>query len=119
MAESRFRELCLDLTGDFSRTREHDTGGFRCRNQRRTQPSATRNKLQRAARHACLMQIFTLSNAMIGVDPSRLRHDRVAGHEAAATWPVKIARGKFHGLMQSTAPSGACEGPSVCEPCTA
>ena len=28
---------------------------------------------------------------------------------AAATWPVKIANGKFHGLMQATTPSGKCE----------
>ena len=27
---------------------------------------------------------------------------------AAATWPVKIASGKFHGLMQATTPSGRC-----------
>ena len=30
----------------------------------------------------------------------------LAAASAAATWPVKIASGKFHGLMQTTGPSG-------------
>ena len=31
----------------------------------------------------------------------RLGNHRIAGGKAAPTWPVKIARGKFHGLMQA------------------
>ena len=33
---------------------------------------------------------------------------RLPAASAAATWPVKIASGKFHGLMQATGPSGRC-----------
>ena len=38
----------------------------------------------------------------------RLGEHRVAGGQRGATWPVKIASGKFHGLMHTTGPSGRC-----------
>ncbi len=46
---------------------------------------------------------------MSGVSSAGLATTAFPAASAAATWPVKIASGKFHGLMQATTPSGAGE----------
>ena len=46
---------------------------------------------------------------MSGVSSAGLAITELPAASAAATWPVKIASGKFHGLMQTTRPSGAGE----------
>ena len=60
-----------------------------------------------AARHARLVQDATAWAAISGVSSAGLASTALPAASAAATWPVKIASGKFHGLMQTTAPSGA------------
>ncbi|MCY1449229.1 hypothetical protein D9M71_659550 [compost metagenome] len=44
--------------------------------------------------------------AISGVCSAGLASTVLPAARAAATWPVKIARGKFHGLMHTTGPSG-------------
>ncbi|MNP40868.1 hypothetical protein D3C76_1345370 [compost metagenome] len=44
--------------------------------------------------------------AISGVCSAGLAKTGLPAARAAATWPVKIASGKFHGLMQTTGPSG-------------
>ncbi|MNN29944.1 hypothetical protein D3C81_1435700 [compost metagenome] len=44
--------------------------------------------------------------AISGVCSAGLASTGLPAASAAATWPVKIASGKFHGLMQTTGPSG-------------
>jgi hypothetical protein len=70
--------------------------------------AAARQELQHRARHARRMQ----RAHRLGGDQRRLLgglgEHRIAAASAAATWPVKIASGKFHGLMQTTGPSGLC-----------
>ena len=48
----------------------------------------------------------TASAATSGVCSAGLASTGLPAASAAATWPVKIASGKFHGLMQTTGPSG-------------
>ena len=51
---------------------------------------------------------------MSGVSSAGLAMTALPAASAAATWPVKIASGKFQGLMQAMTPSGAGEaGPKV------
>ena len=51
----------------------------------------------------------TASAAMSGVSSAGLAITELPAASAAAIWPVKIASGKFQGLMQTTRPSGAGE----------
>ena len=51
----------------------------------------------------------TASAAISGVSSAGLAITELPAASVAATWPVKIASGKFHGLMQTTRPSGAGE----------
>ncbi len=44
--------------------------------------------------------------AISGVSSAGLASTVLPAASAAATWPVKMASGKFHGLMQTTGPSG-------------
>ena len=46
----------------------------------------------------------TLSAAISGVSSAGLASTGLPATSAAATWPVKIASGKFHGLMQTIGP---------------
>ncbi len=50
----------------------------------------------------------TAAAATSGVCSAGFASTTLPAASAAATWPVKIASGKFHGLMHSTGPSGAC-----------
>ena len=50
----------------------------------------------------------TAAAATSGVCSAGLASTVLPAASAAATWPVKIASGKFHGLMQTTGPSGSC-----------
>ena len=50
----------------------------------------------------------TISAAISGVCSAGLASTGLPATSAAAIWPVKIASGKFHGLMQTTGPSGTC-----------
>ena len=50
----------------------------------------------------------TACAAISGVSSAGLASTGLPAASAAATWPVKIASGKFHGLMQTTGPSGRC-----------
>ena len=54
-------------------------------------------------------RMFTITPATSGVCSAGLASAQLPLASAAATWPVKIASGKFHGLMHSTTPSGRCE----------
>ena len=45
---------------------------------------------------------------MIGVCSAGLASTALPAARAAAIWPVKIASGKFHGLMQVQMPRGCC-----------
>ena len=51
----------------------------------------------------------TAAAATSGVCSAGLASTTLPAASAAATWPVKMASGKFHGLMQTTGPSGRCE----------
>ena len=51
-------------------------------------------------------RISTIRAAISGVSSAGLASTVLPAPSAAATWPVKIASGKFHGLMQTTGPSG-------------
>ncbi len=44
---------------------------------------------------------------MMGTSSAGLASTGLPAASAAATWPVKIASGKFHGEMQAMGPSGA------------
>ena len=46
--------------------------------------------------------------AISGVCSAGLASTVLPAASAAATWPVKMASGKFQGLMHSTVPSGRC-----------
>ncbi len=50
----------------------------------------------------------TACAAISGVSSAGLARTQLPAASAAATWPVKMAIGKFHGLMQMTVPSGRC-----------
>ena len=50
----------------------------------------------------------TASAAISGVSSAGLASTGLPATSAAATWPVKIASGKFHGLMHTTGPSACC-----------
>ena len=52
-------------------------------------------------------RIRTASAATSGVSSAGLASTGLPAASAAATWPAKIARGKFQGLMQTTGPSAA------------
>ena len=61
---------------------------------------------------------FTACAAISGVSSAGLAITALPAARAAATWPVKIDSGKFHGLMQATTPSGLCvsfDQPRACE----
>jgi hypothetical protein len=47
-----------------------------------------------------------MAAAVSGVCSAGLASTVLPAASAAATWPVKMASGKFHGLMASTTPSG-------------
>ena len=51
-------------------------------------------------------RIRTACAAISGVCSAGLASTVLPAASAAQTWPVKIARGKFHGLMHTTGPSG-------------
>ena len=53
------------------------------------------------------MEHSTARIAMIGVCSAGLASTALPAASAAAIWPVKIASGKFHGLMQVQMPRGA------------
>ena len=61
----------------------------------------------------------TASAAMSGVSSAGLARTALPATSAAAIWPVKIASGKFQGLMQVTTPSACCSGPKVVRACCA
>ena len=48
----------------------------------------------------------TICAAISGVCSAGLASTTLPAASAAATWPQKMASGKFHGLMQATTPSG-------------
>ena len=48
------------------------------------------------------------SAAISGVSSAGLAITALPAASAPETWPTKIDSGKFHGLMQTTVPSGAC-----------
>ena len=50
----------------------------------------------------------TACAAISGVSSAGLASTALPAASEAATWPTKIASGKFHGLMQATGPSGRC-----------
>jgi hypothetical protein len=50
----------------------------------------------------------TACAAISGVCSAGFASTVLPAASAAATWPMKIASGKFHGLMQTTGPSGRC-----------
>ena len=57
----------------------------------------------------------TARQAINGVCSAGLASTTLPAARAAATWPVKIASGKFHGLMQLTGPSAsALLEPRIC-----
>ena len=56
---------------------------------------------------------------MSGVSSAGLASTGLPATKAAATWPVKMASGKFHGLMQTTGPSAVWRGPIVVRACSA
>jgi DNA gyrase/topoisomerase IV subunit A len=63
-----------------------------------------RQQLQRSARHARFMQqLYGAMGDQRGLLGRLGQHD-VAGGQRSATSPMKIASGKFHGLMQTTGP---------------
>jgi hypothetical protein len=62
--------------------------------------------LQHVWRNAGLMQQAHGFGAISGVCSAGLASTTLPAPRAAATWPVKMASGKFQGLMQTTGPSG-------------
>ena len=53
--------------------------------------------------------VRTASAAISAVCSAGLASTVLPAASAAATWPTKIASGKFQGLMQTTGPSGSCD----------
>ncbi len=53
----------------------------------------------------------TAAAAISGVSSAGLASTALPAASAAATWPVKIASGKFQGVMQTTGPSGRWPSP--------
>ena len=73
-------------------------------------------QLQHARRHAGLVQQARPPGRRSAASPRRAWPARRCRRpSAAATWPVKIASGKFQGEMQATGPSATCGG--VSKPC--
>ena len=97
-------ERAVDRPRDLGRAGEGHAGHARIGNERRARFAVAEHEMQRARRHAGLVQ-----------QPHRRRRDqrrllgglgdhRIAGTSAATTCPMKIASGKFHGLMQTNTP---------------
>ena len=103
------RELLLDQPRDLGRAGEQTPRDARIGDQRARRPSRRRPAAAAARRrHAGLVQQRARPAAAIsGVCSAGLASTGLPAASAAAIWPVKIASGKFHGLMQTTGPSGA------------
>ena len=99
--------VLFDQPRDRRRAGEHDALDAWIGDQRRADLAGARHELQRVARerqpHAARAR---LRAAMSGVSSAGLAITELPAASAAATWPVKIASGKFQGLMQTTRPSG-------------
>jgi hypothetical protein len=77
-----------------------------------TDRAVPRQKLQRRARDARLVQQRRARAAISGVASAGLASTALPAASAAAIWPVKMASGKFHGLMQVKTPRGGRSAPS-------
>jgi hypothetical protein len=100
-------QLLLDQPRHLGRAGEHHARDLLGPDQRRADGAIAADQLQRVLGHARLMQQRTLSAATSGVSSAGLASTGLPATSAAASCPVKIASGKFHGLMQTTGPSGA------------
>ena len=103
--------VALDQPGDLGRAGEHDAGNVRvgapARRRHRRRRAGTAARL-RGTPASCRMR--TMAAAISGVSSAGLASTGLPATSAAAIWPVKIASGKFHGLMQTMGPSGLCVG---------
>ena len=61
-------------------------------------------QLQHAGGQAGLVEQLGGEEGVMGVCSAGLAMTGLPAASAAATWPVKIASGKFHGLMQANGP---------------
>ncbi len=97
-------ERAVDDAGDLGRAGEDNAGDAGCAvSSAPTLPSpGTRCSALAGTPAAC--RSFTASEAISGVCSAGLATTALPAASAAATWPVKIASGKFHGLMQTKTP---------------
>ena len=102
------RERRVDQLRHFGRAGEHHALHARVGDTAaRRRLAVAGQQLQRAARDAGLVQqAHRLVRRSAAFARPAWRAPALPAASAAATWPVKIASGKFHGLMQATAPSG-------------
>ena len=98
-------ERAVDQPRDLGRAGEGDAGDARGRRP------APRRPCRRRARAAAPIggtpascSSRTAAAAISGVCSAGLATTALPAASAAATWPVKIASGKFHGLMQTNTP---------------
>ena len=98
-------ERAVDLLADLGRAGEGDAGDARIVDQRRADRAVAGDEMERV-RRACppRCRSCTASKATSGVCSAGLATTVLPAASAAATWPVKIASGKFHGLMQTKTP---------------
>ena len=110
-------ERAVDEPGGLGRTGEGDTGDARI-GQSASRRSSSRARERGAARRpgcrpACSRR--TIAAATSGVCSAGFAITALPAASAAATWPVKIASGKFQGLMQAKTPrprrASRCDSP--------
>jgi hypothetical protein len=98
-------ERAIDRPGRLGRTGEHHAGHARVLGQRGADAGAVAGQqLQHLGRHADLVhQLHGEMRGQVGL-LGRLGDHGIAGGKRAATWPTKMASGKFHGLMHTNTP---------------
>jgi hypothetical protein len=103
------RERLLQQPRDLGRAGEHHALHARIGHQRGAHGfAAAGQQLHRARGTPASHSTRTASAATSGVCSAGLASTGLPAASAAATWPVKIASGKFHGLMHTIGPSARC-----------
>ncbi len=85
---------------------EQHAADARVGDQRGADLAVARQQLQRVGGTPASCSRRPAWAAISGVSSAGLASTALPAASAAATWPVKIASGKFHGLMHTTGPSG-------------
>ena len=99
----------LIAPGRLGRAGEGDAGDVRVADEPRADRAVAGDEVQRGGGHARLVQRAARPrSAMSGVCSAGLATTALPAASAAATWPRKMASGKFQGLMQTKTPRPRC-----------